>query len=177
MDVSAYLTGELDACRQRLSVQRQGAEAEVALFAAEARAARQELAGADASHATSAAGLHVALLRAELARSESEAPPSSCPPPALAVDWAPAAPRCGAALRELQQWCGAPASTSVSPDEKAVRAHTLERLSRLEATVEVASRRFEALQAEHDVLQRKHARLKQKVRAPAGRDGGLVQGT
>lgn len=172
------LTGELEACRQRLSVQRQTADAEAALFAAETRAARQELTGADASRATSTAGLHVALLRAELAASE-RAPDahthahSQAGAGLAALDSAAQPPRCGAALRELKQWCGTPASPSASPDGgKAVRVQTpLERLSRLEATVEVASRRFEALQAEHDALQRKHARLKQKVRARAGRGG------
>ena len=177
-------TSELAAAQQRASLQWQTMEAEMGLLAAEGRTARGELVGHTTAHtSTSAAGVHLGLLRHELRRAEDEAARAAAVAAAAAATSevpgtrglaevaarppAPLAPLDFDALRELRQWCeplaGAP-SAAPSAAELKHRQLMLARVERLEKYAEAAAERFAALQQEHEDLRKKHSKLLRATR-------------
>ena len=162
------LSAELDACRSKLSMQRQTADAQLGLLAADCKAARGELVGRLHPTASTTAGVHLSLLRNELLRAETETGSLvASDATARATSSSPAELDTAlAALRELKQWCEPQAADEMEAGGRHVgRDVILSRLSRLEATAEAASQRFQALQAEHEALQRKHNRLLRRCKA------------
>ena len=159
--------------RQHSEIRERTALAEAGLHAAAAAASREELLGSRLD-ARSVVGVHLALLRSELAMSEAtQAQPgepvggsggtrmhaASLPPPS--------------SLREIQQWSGVSVSGTVNA--AAAKERNMEwmapRLERLEQVAEAASHRFEELQREYEALRLRHARLQRRLRQRTSRDG------
>jgi hypothetical protein len=169
---------EVASLRAQLDIQRQTAYAEAGLQAAETAKLRKELVGGQRDGAASAAGVHLALLRSELAVADRNLATASA---SLAgrAEWQYTAPQPskGPALDSIQRWSASDLEGGGAPPQHAAATHgagALERLERLESIANMASERFEALRREHSTLRRRFVRLQQRSSATAGKEPRAV---
>lgn len=189
----ARISSELHECRRQLSVHRSIVDAEVSIFWAERSGPGKELIS---SYPFSSVGVHLAILRNELASMEKSSAAAMAAPSGV-NELRPGQSIYGTHSRReslivnratCQENHGASRSSIVggvqpTSDSKHLqlwsqqqehvavsdKALILSRLDRLEQTADAASTRYEALLREHDALKRRHAQLQQKVRREAYR--------